>query len=190
MEIHVFANNQQLGPFSKESVLEMARLGSLPPDASVWHDGVKDWYPVSEFVGNQGGAVATPVSVPTAEEALSPERLVSSRSESEGEPSPTTFVVRGVAAGLGTAVVAGGAWFAFSFMTGIWIGLIGLLVGWLVGKMTSVANREEGAAILPISAVVFTLVTYLPILVVRPMNLWVWLSCAFAGFNAWKAAAN
>jgi len=190
MEIHVFANNQQLGPFSKESVLEMARLGSLPPEASVWHDGVKDWYPISEFVGNHGGSVPSAASIPSTEATEVSERSAPTRSGADGEPSPTAFVIRGVAAGLGTAVVAGGAWLAFSVMTGIWIGLIGLLVGWLVGKMTSVASREEGAVVLPISAVVFTLVTYLPILIVRPLNMWVWLSCAFAGFNAWKAAAN
>jgi len=190
MEIHVFANNQQLGPFTKESVLEMARLGSLPPEASVWHDGVKDWYPISEFIGSHGGAISAAGSVPTMRKAEESERLAPGRSRSEGEPSPTAYVIRGVAAGLGTAVAAGGAWLTFSLMTGIWIGLIGLVVGWLVGKMTSVASREEGAVVLPISAVVFTLVTYLPILLVRPMSLWVWLGCAFAGFNAWKAAAN
>ena len=35
MDIHVFANNQQMGPFSKETVLQMASIGSLPADASV-----------------------------------------------------------------------------------------------------------------------------------------------------------
>jgi hypothetical protein len=188
MEIHVFANSQQLGPFSKESVLEMAQLGSLPPDASVWHDGAKDWYPISEFIGKHGGAVSVPA--PSVEAVSAPGRLASARGGSDGEPSPTAFVIRGVGAGLATAVVAGGVWLTFSVMTGFWIGWIGLGVGWLVGKMTSVASREEGAAILPISAVVFTVVTYVPVLIVLPLSPWVWLSCAFAGFNAWKAAAN
>lgn len=186
MEIHVFANSQQMGPYPKETVIQMAGLGSLPADASVWHDGAGDWYPLSEFLAKNGGAVASAA-------AAGPERgeheLAQVSMGDEG-PSPTAFVVRGVAAGFGTAVVAGGVWLAFSIWTGIWLGLIGLLVGWLVGKATSVASREEGAAILPISAVVFTLMTCAPVLIVRPLNAWAWLASAFACFNAWKAAAN
>lgn len=188
MEIHVFANNQQMGPYPKDTVIQMAGLGSLPADASVWHDRAGEWYPLSEFLAKNGGAA---VAAPAA--AAGPERqereVVQVSMRDEG-PSPTAYVVRGVAAGFGTAVVAGGIWLAFSIWTGIWLGLIGLLVGWLVGTATSVASREEGAAILPISAVVFTLMTCAPVLIARPLSPWVWLGSAFACFNAWKAAAN
>ena len=189
MEIHVFANNQQMGPYPKETVIQMAGLGSLPADASVWHDGAGDWYPLSEFLAKNGGVA---VAAPAAEAAPELERQEREalRVRRDEDPSPRAYVVRGVAAGFGTAVVAGGIWLAFSIWTGIWLGLIGLLVGWLVGKATSVASREEGAAILPISAVVFTLMTCAPVLIARPLSPWVWLGSAFACFNAWKAAAN
>lgn len=186
MEIHVFVNNQQLGPYPKETVIQMAGLGSLPADASVWHDGASDWYPLSEFLSKNGG-VAASVAAAGPERGERESVLVPRMDEG---PSPAAYVVRGVAAGFGTAVVAGGIWLAFSIWTGIWLGLIGLLVGWLVGKATSVASREEGAAILPISAVVFTLMTCAPVLIVRPLSPWVWMGAAFACFNAWKAAAN
>jgi hypothetical protein len=187
MDIHVFANNQQMGPFPKDTVLQMASIGSIPADASVWHDGAKDWYPLGDFVAAHGGATPAP-----ATEQASPDRpavAVLPNSSLEG-PSPTACVIRGVAAGFGTAVACGGAWLALSITTGVWIGYVGLLVGWLVGKATSAASREEGAIILPISAVCFTLLTCAPVLVMRPLSPWVWLSAAFGAFNAWKASAN
>ncbi len=190
MEIHVFANNQQMGPYPKETVIQMAGLGSLPADASVWHDGAGDWYPLSEFLAKNGGAVAAAPAIPAPAEPSSPEREAFRSSAGDEGPSPTACIVRGVAAGFGTAVVAGGTWLAFSIFTGVWLGLIGLGVGWLVGKATSAASREEGAAILPISAVVFTLMTCAPVLIARPLSAWAWLGSAFACFNAWKAAAN
>ncbi|MFM8360716.1 MAG: DUF4339 domain-containing protein, partial [Verrucomicrobiota bacterium] len=58
MGIHIFQNQQQTGPFPKEAVLEMARLGTLPPDALVWHDGAADWYPVGRWVQENGASAA------------------------------------------------------------------------------------------------------------------------------------
>ena len=187
MDIHVFANNQQMGPFPKETVLQMAGIGSLPADASVWHDGATDWYPLAQFVAAHGSSTPAAQAVETASARTATAVLPSSSLEG---PSPTTCVLRGVAAGFGTAVVCGGAWLALSISTGVWIGYIGLLVGWLVGKATSAASREEGATILPVSAVCFTLLTCAPVLVMRPLSPWVWLSAAFGAFNAWKAVAH
>lgn len=190
MEIHVFANNQQMGPYPKETVIQMAGLGSLPADASVWHDGAADWYPLSEFLVKNGGvAAATPAVSAPAEPVMAQRETFRSGAGDDG-PSPTACIVRGVAAGFGTAVVAGGIWLAFSIFTGVWLGLIGMGVGWLVGKATSAASREESAPILPISAVVFTLMTCAPVLIARTFSPWAWLGSAFACFNAWKAATN
>ena len=187
MDIHIFANNQQMGPFSKETVLQMASIGSLPADASVWHDGAADWYPLAKFVAAHGSPAPAPQAVEAA--PMQTAAAVLPGSSLEG-PSPTTCVLRGIAAGFGTAVLCGAAWVALSIATGVWIGYIGLLVGWLVGKATSAASREEGAAILPISAVCFTLLTCAPVLVMRPLSPWVWLSAAFGAFNAWRAVAQ
>lgn len=195
MVFHVFANNQQMGPFNKEAVLEMAAMGSIPADASVWHDGAPDWYPLAEFLSAHGGGGAVQSVVPSAGADPAP-ATVPARRGSVGEgvrddgPSPTAFVVRGVAAGFGTAVLGGAAWLAFSMFTGFWIGYIGILVGWLVGKATSAASREEGAVILPVSAVLFTVLAFAPVLAMAYLSPWVWLSLAFGCFNAWRAAAQ
>jgi hypothetical protein len=116
MDIHVFANNQQMGPFPKDTVLQMASIGSIPPDASVWHDGAKDWYPVGEFVAAHGAATPAPAREEVSQSRPSVAVLPSSSLDG---PSPTACVIRGVAAGFGTAVACGGAWLALSITTGI-----------------------------------------------------------------------
>jgi hypothetical protein len=181
MEIHVHANGQQLGPFPPAEVIEMARTGAIPADASVWHPDAPQWYPLSDFLAEQS-ARSTP--------AYSPVLPLSPSVPASDEPSANTYVLRGVGAGFATALIGGGLWIAVSLAAGIRIPYVGLLIGWLVGVATSKASREEAAPILPISAVVFTLLAHGFFIPYFLLNPWFWLSLAFACYNAWKASAN
>ena len=181
MEIHIHANNQQLGPFATERVLEMARTGAIPDDALVWHADAPEWYPLSDFIARHG--VGSTPSRPIDRPVITPAPIAD-------EPSANTYVLRGIGAGFATALVGGGLWIGVSLAAGIRIPYVGLVIGWLVGVATSKASREEAAPILPISAVVFTLFAhafFIPYFLLSP---WFWLSLAFACYNAWKASAN
>lgn len=50
MQVEVDQDGQRLGPFPRDAALEMARLGSIPPDALVRPVGVDDWQTVQDFV--------------------------------------------------------------------------------------------------------------------------------------------
>jgi len=185
-EVHVFvpATQQQQGPFAPDVVVEMARSGALPPDASVWHAGAPEWYPLARFLARQ-----EPPAAPAPMANAAPLRPIRESSSQDG-PTPAACVVRGIAAGFATALAGGGAWVAVSIAVGIRIPYVGLLVGWLVGLATAKASRDESSLLLPVSAVAFTLLAhayFIPYFLVSP---WFWLSLAFACFNAWKAAAN
>ena len=179
-EVHVFvpATQQQQGPFAPDVVVGMARSGSIPPDASVWHADASEWYPLSRFLARQDPPVAAPAA--NAAPVLRP---IWEAASHEG-PSPAACVGRGIAAGFATALVGGAAWLAVSIAVGIRIPYVGLLVGWLVGVATAKASRDESSLLLPVSALVFTLLAhayFIPYFLVSP---WFWLSLAFACFNA------
>jgi hypothetical protein len=176
MEIHVHHNGQQLGPFPKESLIEMARLGSFPNDALVWHDGATDWYPLGDFMKAHAPAAPQPAAQP----------LVTYTKKND-EPSGSMCVVKGIAAGFGVAVVGGGAWLAASLAAGFRIPFVGILLGLGVGFATSKASRGEGSVLLPVSAVVWTL---LASLLVFNVSIWGLASMAYSLYLAWKWASD
>jgi hypothetical protein len=191
MEIHVFANSQQMGPFPLDSVIDMARMGSLPAEAMVWHEGATDWYPLSRLLAERApgvvlGAGAAPVEVAEPARPSSPAFNPPQVSPKE-LPSTTGYVVRGVAAGFGVAVAGGLLWFGISVAAGFRIPFVGLAVGWGVGRVTAWASRNESSLVLPISAVLWTFLACAPL---SAFSVWSLLSLAFACHLAWQQAAD
>ncbi len=182
MEVHVFANQQQLGPFAPDAVVEMARLGSIPPDASVWHDGAPDWFPLSDFVQQHGPGMFAAAAPVQAAPAYSPPRT----RPSDG-PSAGSCVLRGVGAGFGVALIGGMVWFGLGMATGIRIPFVGLAIGWAVGKSTSWASRGVASIWLPVSAVLFTFIACAPLSFFSIYNM---VALVFAMFSAWRGASE
>ncbi len=95
MQIHVHHQGAQIGPFTREAVAEMVRLGTLGPDANVWHEGLPDWIPAGQFL-----------------QQLPPESAATSTSrpapapDSE-EPSEMNVVLKALACGFIVALIAG-----------------------------------------------------------------------------------
>ncbi len=136
MQLHVHHQGNQIGPFAPEAVAEMVRLGTLGPDASVWHEGLPDWVPVNEFL-QQLPAPAAPAAVVAPVAAAN----------SDG-PSELSVVLKALACGLVVALVAGVIFGVIEAKLGDatrgarrilgWL-LAGL--GWLVGFTVSRVSR-------------------------------------------------
>ena len=136
MRLHVHHQGNQIGPFTPESVAEMVRLGTLGPDANVWHEGLPDWVPVNEFL-QQLPAPAAPAAVAAPAAAAN----------ADG-PSELSVVLKALACGLVVALVAGVIFGVIEAKLGDatrgarrilgWL-LAGL--GWLVGFTVSRVSR-------------------------------------------------
>ena len=102
MELHIYDNEQQIGPFAPEVVQQMLESGALSPNAQVWHEGAPDWIPILTFFPQQAPPAAAPPSrfQPAAVEPMS-------RGPDEG-----AVFVKAAVAGLGVALIAGVGWAA------------------------------------------------------------------------------
>ncbi len=80
MQIFLYLNNEQAGPFTPEQIQGMIASGSVAPDTVGWHEGLEGWMPVSEIPAIAGAATAGPralegpaaISAPVRPEAESP----------------------------------------------------------------------------------------------------------------------
>ncbi|SVD13672.1 uncharacterized protein METZ01_LOCUS366526, partial [marine metagenome] len=51
MQIYLFLNGEQVGPYSVEQVQAMLGAGTLMPDTQAWHETLPTWVPVTQLVG-------------------------------------------------------------------------------------------------------------------------------------------
>lgn len=51
MEMYIFRNGKEYGPFPLEKVKRFFDDNKLKPDDKVWHEGLVDWVPVTRFPG-------------------------------------------------------------------------------------------------------------------------------------------
>ncbi len=49
MELHISQNGRQYGPYSEEQVKECLASGTLHSTDLAWHEGAKDWLPLSSY---------------------------------------------------------------------------------------------------------------------------------------------
>ena len=47
MDIYVYKNDEQQGPFTTSDVQAYISDGTYTPDDLAWHDGMEDWQPIS-----------------------------------------------------------------------------------------------------------------------------------------------
>ena len=52
MQIYLFLNGEQVGPYSVEQVQAMLGDGTLMPDTQAWHETLPAWVPVTQLVGS------------------------------------------------------------------------------------------------------------------------------------------
>jgi hypothetical protein len=207
MDLFVYDQGQQSGPFPGEQVQEMLRSGSLSTEAMVWHEGAPDWVPAATFFGPP---VAVPPPIPAvrvvaaAAQHPAAQAVVraSGRARVPGEAVPTegALFVRALGVGLGTAVLLGAGWAALQVVTQMMLQLpfiIGGAVGWLCGYAVSKASRDSAgwawAGLAIGCAVVAWVVGIFGVMVAGAeprIGLWTLVGFVFAIGSAWRAATE
>jgi len=96
MQIYLFQNGKQEGPFGLPRIAARLVSGDLDSATPAWREGMEDWHPLHHPVWAEAGIVAPPPKVaeapledatasepePAASESVAPEETASSESES------------------------------------------------------------------------------------------------------------
>ena len=61
MQIFLFINGEQVGPYSAEQIQGMLASGAVTPETMAWHEGLPEWTPVTQVV--QPTAVGGPEDI-------------------------------------------------------------------------------------------------------------------------------
>jgi hypothetical protein len=205
MNLYVYHHNQQLGPFPLESVREMAQLGSVPPEALVWHEGAPEWMPLGTFLAQHPVGAAAPgpglarAPGPGSGRAQMVARMAAATASStrrDEVPSEGKLFLMTVAAAIGVAVVLGAAWAAIQCVTRIQLPyLIGTSIGGLCGfTVDKVSRGSAGVLYVGIALGACVLAWLIGIFGVLAggaeprIGIWTIVSFVFALALAWKAA--
>jgi hypothetical protein len=158
MQISVYNNGQQLGPFPLAAIHNMIRLGSLPNEAMVWYEGAADWIPLPDFL--QQYPLPAPPAAAAAPARMSTQQMLSASQAPSGggQLSDGARLVRATIAGGVAALIGGGVWAGIAIATGGFeIGYVAWGVGLLCGFAVSKLGRGHGT-IFQVMAVVCSLV--------------------------------
>lgn len=164
MQISVYNDGQQLGPFPLEAVHNMVRLGSLPQTAHVWYEGAPDWIPLPTFLQQYPVPAAPAAAMPMQQAAgpgrASPAMMAAARAHGAvgeaGQISDAQRLLRASIAGGVAALIGGGVWAGIVISTGIEFGYVAWGIGLLCGFAVSKLGRGHGT-IFQLMAVIFSL---------------------------------
>ena len=147
MDIHIFDQGRQTGPFTLDAVREMQRRGALSAAAMVWHADLPDWAPMAPFLEEHDPAPA-------------PAAPVFTQPSSGNVPTAQAVLGRAALAGLAVAVVAGSGWAVMQSVLRIQLAwLVGATLAWLCAQ--TVAKVSRGSTGPVYLAVAFGCVTLL-----------------------------
>jgi hypothetical protein len=62
MDLYLFQNEEQVGPYTKEKINSMIASGEITRDDFAWHEGLSDWQPIHTII-----SVDSPASPPKAQ---------------------------------------------------------------------------------------------------------------------------
>lgn len=200
MQIHIFQDEKQTGPFPLDAVHNMKRLGSVNDTAMVWHDGLTDWQPIGPFLAaNQPSRPLSVAAPPFKAAAPAKPKAVWGPAQTspapKPEPSDVNRLMRSILAGGVAALISGAVWIGIAVGVGIQIGWLAWGIGWLCGLAVSNFGRGNGAVFqliavlcalagIAIGKVGILLAGYMPFSLFD--ILWVILAVA----SAWKTAGG
>ena len=131
MEIYLFQNEKQTGPFTEDQIRKLIWEGNLEKDDYCWHEGLEDWEPIHSVLGFEEKkqtppaiSKKSPQSRPAVVQALAQKKR---KSEFAG----AGCIVQGI--GL-LAPIAGGI---LADVPGMVIGGIALVVLFIAGSIMS-----------------------------------------------------
>jgi len=70
MNISIYRNNQEEGPYDELTIQEMLSSGQLSLDDYAWKGGMEDWAPLNTVIGDSAGTVEVPASTETMSRML------------------------------------------------------------------------------------------------------------------------
>lgn len=146
MQISIFNNGQQLGPFPLDAVHNMIRLGSVTKEAMFWYEGCPDWISLATFL-QQYPLPAAPVaaSAPAAGRMNTQQMLAASHAPGGGgQLSDGARLLRATIAGGVAALIGGGVWAGLAIATGIQLAYVAWGIGLLSGFAVSKLGRGHG----------------------------------------------
>jgi hypothetical protein len=110
MNIHVTRGEESSGPYSLEQVQSYLADGLLLPTDLAWHEGLENWIPLSELVGQSAlpEPVPPPPSTPDEIDLISADQVPV---ESVAKPRSRKRMLIGIGAGVAVLVIAAGVWF-------------------------------------------------------------------------------
>ena len=161
MQISVYNDGQQLGPFPLDAIHNMVRLGSLPQTAHVWYEGAPDWIPLPTFLQQYPvpAAPATALMHSVGPSPRSPGMIGAGQPHGAqaGQISDAQRLLRATIAGGVAALIGGGVWAGLVIGTGVEIGWVAWGIGVLCGLSVSKLGRGHGT-IFQAMAAVFSLI--------------------------------
>ena len=88
MNIHITRGEESSGPFSLEEVQAYLAEGILLPDDLAWHEGLENWIPLAELVGQPAAPESAPLPpVSVVAEAVPVEQVPVESMASPGVPT-------------------------------------------------------------------------------------------------------
>ncbi len=54
MQIYLFINGEQVGPYTADQIQEMLASGAVMPETMAWYEGLPEWTPVTQVVQSTG----------------------------------------------------------------------------------------------------------------------------------------
>lgn len=146
MQITVYNNGQQLGPFPLDAVHNMVRLGSLPNEAMVWYEGAADWIPLPTFLQQYPLPAAPAAAAAPASGRMSTQQMLSASQAPRGggQLSDGARLVRATIAGGIAALIGGGVWAGLAIGLSIQLGYVAWGIGLLCGFAVSKLGRGHG----------------------------------------------
>lgn len=159
MQISIYSDGQQSGPFPLDALHNMVRLGSLPDTANVWYEGASDWIPLPAFL-QQHPMPAAPMVAAVVQSGVRATISPAPRpapSRKSGELSDAARLVRGLVAGGVCAILAGAVWAGIAIALTVELGYVAWGIGLATGLAVSKLGRGHGV-VFQIIAVVCSLV--------------------------------
>ncbi len=151
MQLHVFQDEKQTGPFVLDAVHNMKRTGRLKENAMLWHEGLADWQPAEAFLAANPPSkaftappVAAPVARPAENKTQAAWIAAQAGAAPKSEPSDVSRVLRSVLAGGVAALIGGGIWAGIAILAHIQLGWLAWGIGWLCGLAVSKFGRGNG----------------------------------------------
>jgi len=85
MQIYLFQNEQQVGPYTPDQLQGLVTAGQIPGETPAWHEGCNDWLPLKDIISQSSPqATSPPPPIQEANNYITSEQNPASRTIKSG----------------------------------------------------------------------------------------------------------